>query len=394
MATMVNPNLMADLQKFGAADINACYSCGNCTAICPLADNDATFPRRFIRLAQVGLGEDLVTSKELWTCYQCGMCTDRCPQEADPAEFMATARRYAISELDKTGIARALYTKPVIGSVIVVAAMLFFALFFAAVREQETREKLALFNFIPYHWIHNVGLVLMVVVVVFSLISVVTLARGIAKREQITAASLFGSLQAWGRTLRALWYAIGIESLGQKRYREDCADDQPAEPLYRRRWLIHAMAIWGFLGLFLATVLNYGMDMFGIKATGTEVPIWYPVRLLGTVAGLALMYGVTWFMINRATKANSASVKSSRSDWLFLWLLWLTGFTGFLIEVALYLPSAPVWGYWVFLIHVAIAMELVLFLPFTKFAHVMYRPVSLFFYGLAKDRHREAQPVG
>jgi hypothetical protein len=32
-------------------------------------------------------------------------------------------------------------------------------------------------------------------------------------------------------------------------------------------------------------------------------------------------------------------------------------------------------------------MELVLFLPFTKFAHAMYRPVSLFFYGLAKDRN-------
>jgi hypothetical protein len=31
-------------------------------------------------------------------------------------------------------------------------------------------------------------------------------------------------------------------------------------------------------------------------------------------------------------------------------------------------------------------MELCLFLPFSKFAHAMYRPVSLFFYGLARDR--------
>ena len=49
------------------------------------------------------------------------------------------------------------------------------------------------------------------------------------------------------------------------------------------------------------------------------------------------------------------------------------------------LPDAQPWGYWVFLVHVAIAMELVLFLPFTKFAHAMYRPVALFFYGLAKQ---------
>lgn len=393
MATVVNPHLITDLQKFGAADVNACYSCGNCTAICPLADNDATFPRRFIRLAQVGLTDELVTSKELWTCYQCGMCTDRCPQEADPAEFMATARRYAIAKLDKSGIARALYTKPVVGTLIVVGAMLLFALFFASVREQESRQQLAFFDFIPYHWIHNVGLGLMIVVALVAVINLASMIRGTARRDGVTAKDLFGSGAGWRNTLRAAWYAVGIESLGQKRFREDCADDEPAEPLYRRRWLIHALTLWGFLGLFVATVINYAMDAFGLKPTGTWVPLWYPVRLLGTVSGLALMYGVTWFMINRWRKVSSAAQHSAPSDWLFLALLWLTGLTGFVIEVALYLPQPQVWAYWVFLVHVAIAMELVLFLPFTKFAHVMYRPVSLFFYALAKQRNRELQPV-
>ena len=41
MSTVVNQNLITDMQKFGGADINACYSCGNCTAICPLTDDDA-----------------------------------------------------------------------------------------------------------------------------------------------------------------------------------------------------------------------------------------------------------------------------------------------------------------------------------------------------------------
>jgi nitrate reductase gamma subunit len=69
-------------------------------------------------------------------------------------------------------------------------------------------------------------------------------------------------------------------------------------------------------------------------------------------------------------------------------LLWITGGSGFLIEAALYLPAAPAWGYWVFLFHVAVAMELMLLLPFTKFAHAIYRPVALFFYALATDRAR------
>ena len=39
-----------------------------------------------------------------------------------------------------------------------------------------------------------------------------------------------------------------------------------------------------------------------------------------------------------------------------------------------------------FLFHVAVAMELMLLLPFTKFAHAVYRPVALFFYSLAGNK--------
>jgi hypothetical protein len=299
---------------------------------------------------------------------------------------MGTARRYAIAHYDKSGVARVLYTKPVLGGAIAIGAGAFFALFFAAIRGEQSNTTLALFDFIPYSVIHTTGIVLMVIVALFSLLGVGLLARDLARKDGVTMTDLFGSTDAWKRTGRALWYSLGIESLGQKRYRQDCEDDSPIEPLYRRRWLIHALTIWGFLGLLLATTLDYGMDLLGIKATGTPVPIWYPVRLLGTVAGLALMYGVTWFMIRRWEQVRQGTDTSKPSDWLFLVLLWLSGLTGFLIEAALYVEPVPEWGYWVFLIHVAVAMELVLFLPFTKFAHAMYRPVSLFFYGLAKDR--------
>ncbi|MBA3021046.1 4Fe-4S dicluster domain-containing protein [Propionicimonas sp.] len=391
MATLVNPNLITDLQKFGAADVNACFSCGNCTAICPLADNDATFPRRFIRLAQVGLTDDLVTSKELWTCYQCGMCTSRCPQEADPAEFMATARRYAIAKLDRTGIARAMYTSPVAAAVISLVGLVIFGGFFASVKA--SAEERLVFG-VPYEWIHLVGLVVMILVVLIAVFNLAMMARATAKRDEVSAKSLFGSRKAWGNTLRAVWYSVGVESLGQKRYREDCEDDDPKEPLYRRRWLIHFLTVWGFLALFAATLIHYGSDIIGLQGAAVGV-VALVARLVGTVGGVAMMYGVTWFMINRKQKVSAAAQHSAPSDWLFLWMLWITGLTGFIIEVSLYLPQdhPQPWAYVLFLVHVAIAMELVLFLPFTKFAHVMYRPVALFFYALAKQRSAELQSV-
>jgi nitrate reductase gamma subunit len=151
---------------------------------------------------------------------------------------------------------------------------------------------------------------------------------------------------------------------------------------YRRRWLLHALTMWGFLGLFGATMADYGLELLGIKATGTPVPIWYPVRLLGTVAGAMLVFGVTMLILNRLQKANRSVRKSQSADWTLLSLLWLTGMSGFVLELALYLPQAPSWGYWVFLFHVAVAMELVLLAPFMKLAHVIYRPVALFFYAL------------
>ena len=389
MTTIIDTELLSDLKRFGAADVSACFSCGTCTAICPLVDNDSTFPRRIIRYAQVGMKDELLSSKELWTCYQCGLCSDSCPTEADPSEFMAAARRYAIASYEPTGLARILYTRPVIGSLIATVLAAFFAVFMYASHGPQDASSLALFTFIPEGLIHWTGVVVMGVLALGGVFGITSMARRVARSEGVNLPTLFGSRAKLSTAGKALWAALGVESLGQRRYREDCKDDNPVEPLYRRRWLIHALTIWGFLGLFSATVLDWGLALIGVKETGTPIPLWYPSRLIGTLAGIALVYGVSMFMVNRVRGVNRAAQFTTASDWLLLVLLWITGATGFFIEVALYLPNAPAWGYWVFLFHVAVAMELMLLLPFTKFAHAMYRPVALFFYALAADRTKQ-----
>ena len=120
MAVTVDPTLLPEIQRYGAFDVSACFNCGNCTAVCPLTDDDATFPRRIIRYAQVGMKAELLASKELWTCYYCGECSETCPRQAEPGEFMAAARRYAIASYDKTRLARTMYLQPVLGAAIAV----------------------------------------------------------------------------------------------------------------------------------------------------------------------------------------------------------------------------------------------------------------------------------
>jgi ferredoxin len=390
VAVPVDLGLYPDIRRFGATDVSACFSCGTCTASCPLSQDDGTFPRRIIRYAQLGMKDALLSSKELWSCYQCGECAETCPTEADPSEFMAAARRYAIAGYDRTHIARTMYTQPILATVIAVALAVLFALFMMTARGPQSTESLAIFEFIPSGMIHNLGIGVMVVVVVAGLAGVVSMARRIAKRESVGLSDVFGGRTALARSGRAAWAAVGREAVGQAQFRRECDADVAAVPWFRRRGLVHAITVWGFLGLLAATGLDYGLELLGIKATGTPVPIWYPVRLLGTVAGFALVYGTTVLIVDRYRAANRSVRSSTTADWMLLGLLWVTGVTGFAIELALYLPGVPAWGYWLFLVHVAVAMELVLLAPFMKLAHAVYRPVALFFVELTRERGREA----
>jgi ferredoxin/nitrate reductase gamma subunit len=392
-ATPVDLGLYPDLQRFGATDISACFSCGTCTASCPMSQSDSTFPRRVIRYAQLGMKDALLSSKELWSCYQCGDCAETCPTQADPSEFMAAARRYAIATYDRTRIAWTMYTRPVAATVFAVLLAAFFALFMYASHGPQSGASLAIFEFIPAELIHTTGIVVMVLVLLAGLAGVISMARAIGRREGVGWRAVFGSRSALARTARAAWVAIGVESIGQARFREGCDADAVAAPVawYRRRWLMHALTLWGFLGLLAATGLDYGLALVGLKATGTPVPLWHPVRLLGTAAGLALVFGVTVLIVDRYRAASRPVRRSTTADWMLLGLLWVTGVTGFALELALYLPSVPAWGYWVFLVHVAVAMELVLLAPFMKLAHAVYRPVALFF--VALDRTPQGGPT-
>ena len=103
MAQSVQPALMKELKALGAGDIEACFNCGNCTAVCPLSKDTVAFPRRIIRYVQLGLEDRLRTSVEPWLCYYCGECSETCPRGANPGELMMAARRHLIGGARASG---------------------------------------------------------------------------------------------------------------------------------------------------------------------------------------------------------------------------------------------------------------------------------------------------
>jgi hypothetical protein len=281
---------------------------------------------------------------------------------------MAAARRYAVASYDRTHLGYMLATSRLFAVVFVAALIGLLATFMYSVHKPVDGSTLAFFEFVPNGVVHNLGIVVMAVMGVAALVGVIEMVRRVLRGPKPTIR----------KAADAAVYAVGTESLAQTRFRKDCADATDSRPWYSQRWFIHFATMWGFLGLLGATVADYGLDLLGVKATGTAVPIWYPVRLLGTLAGLGLVYGTSVLIARRLRKSDRSSAHSTTSDWTFLGLLWIAGVTGFVLELGLYLPSAPAWGYPMFLVHVAVAMALVLLVPFGKFAHVIYRPVALF----------------
>jgi heterodisulfide reductase subunit C len=83
----------------GAAFFKRCFSCGTCTASCPVSEIDERFnPRLFIRQALLGEKEKLLSSELLWYCTQCYTCFARCPQDVRFTDVMAVLRDMAVEQ--------------------------------------------------------------------------------------------------------------------------------------------------------------------------------------------------------------------------------------------------------------------------------------------------------
>lgn len=134
MRYRVEPDLKQDLKKFGIREEwKDCFHCGNCTAICPLTEDNFLFPRKAIRNVQMGLKEKITCNVDPWLCYYCGECSETCPRDANPGELMMTLRRYLTSKYDWTGLSRKFYTSHFweFGAIAVIAAVVvaLFAIF-------------------------------------------------------------------------------------------------------------------------------------------------------------------------------------------------------------------------------------------------------------------------
>ncbi|RJR31087.1 MAG: hypothetical protein C4574_01590 [Candidatus Latescibacterota bacterium] len=355
----VDLDLSREVRALGAGDLDACYSCGVCSAVCPLSKDEISFPRRMIRYTMLGLEARILASPEPWLCYYCGECSATCPREADPGGLMMALRRFAIRRYSVGRVADFFYSAFASGIAWVALTAIAIALILVFREPDANREQVEFLSFISLENIHVAGVAIVAFIGAAFLANMWIMYRAMKRGGRGAAFSI--------DNLRKTTRGAAREIVLQKRFGE-CEDDR------FRRWA-HILVSWGFMGMFLATCIIAAVDFEWIP-----LPRWVSL-VIGSVSGAATLVGLGYYVRLRFDRTSPYAKRSHPSDWVFLALLALSVTSGY-VMLAFRFLDMPAAAYWAFAVHLVAVFDLLMSVPFTKFAHVIYRPAALWLAGV------------
>ncbi len=73
-------------------NLNLCLTCGACSSGCPATGLEGMDPRKFLRMAALGMDEELLNSKWAWMCTMCQRCIYVCPMKIDIPQLVWNTR--------------------------------------------------------------------------------------------------------------------------------------------------------------------------------------------------------------------------------------------------------------------------------------------------------------
>ncbi len=85
-------------------NLTLCLSCGACSSSCPANGLEGMDPRKFLRLASLGMDEEVTTTPWVWQCSLCMRCVYNCPMQINIPQLVYYARQAWKAEDKPKGI--------------------------------------------------------------------------------------------------------------------------------------------------------------------------------------------------------------------------------------------------------------------------------------------------
>lgn len=383
----IDPDFKEKLAPFGVGNWKECFHCGNCTATCPLTDENHLFPRKGIRLMQMGLTDKINRNLDPWMCYYCGDCSKSCPRDANPGELMMTMRRYLTSVYDWTGISRLFYTKKIWEIIFVsILAILILASFFIFLPPDPTiisnphafinAQGGVMINSLSsgagshqfLHIIETGDLAMALVVGLLLISNIFNMWFKVILSDRETKVPFFAYFTEFWRLIAHFSVQPKLSKCDDKKY-----------------WTGHFLLMSGYTIMFIMIVGL--LPKFQVE----EINPWYHwQRILGYYATFGILLFLTNVFIRRIKRSDIKLKFSHGSDWLFIILLFMTTVTGILIHI-FRLNGLPLATYYLYVVHLAILVPMIIVeVPFSKWSHLAYRPFAIYFASLKRAANEKA----
>jgi ferredoxin len=73
-------------------NLNLCLTCGACSSGCPATGLEDMDPRKFLRMAALGMDDEILSTPWVWMCTMCQRCIYVCPMQIDIPQLVYNAR--------------------------------------------------------------------------------------------------------------------------------------------------------------------------------------------------------------------------------------------------------------------------------------------------------------
>jgi len=379
----INPGFSEILKKYGAFDMNACYNCGTCTAVCAMSDEENSFPRKMVRYSVLGLDKEIQSSLDPWLCYYCGECSSSCPRDAQPGELMMSLRRWQTSKYDWTGFSRKFYTSKVwelaaIGLLATLVLVLFILFHGPMTTELTAQGGVKLNTFAPWKQIETGDWIMACILSFFLISNILRMYLNVFHGEK----KIKVPLKLYFTQFWKLIFHFATQWRFNKSNRTTRLGrfEINANPY----WISHWLLMSGYVLLF--TMIVVFLEWF---QTDFIHPWWHPQRIFGYYATFGLSFGLLFFVYGRIKKDQENNKHTHFTDWTFLILLSGTVITGLLVNI-FRISGLPYATYYVYVIHLMILVPMLMIeVPFSKWAHLAYRPFAVYFSNLQNAAYKK-----